>query len=583
MKMNNIILKIASLFANIFNRKDYGERHCINIGISESTLSSKKVFLYNNAVKQRHYDTRWIKSGEIVAIDPLTEPNPHIVILGMSGFGKSTLLKSMLIDISRMGKPAIIFDTHNEHEDLVLSLYGKVYDALYNGINLFELSGASVAERISEITLFFKDVYSLGYIQTTKLSECLWYTYRKKGASSKSDRCIKDIPTIRDLVSEINIFINNSGSSVERNTLMHLKEKLSVLNTMAFNSSYISINDLGKGISSFALASLGSSEIQLIYIHELLRMLYKSMKSNAKEHGLNIYLVLDEAQFLIDNTTNSHGIIKKMVEEGRKYGVGVIIATHITRNIGKQIIANASTLISFYSREPSEVNYISGALSGNDPQRMDLIRKRIREMGQNKAIVISGAIKNPTVVRTPHISQINGFIRRQNFAKPVKAAQVLDTINSPMLYDELKGKSAIEVDRLVEDGRIDKMAVNDNGVSKTWIMKHKNSLSIEHEVSIKRISEKLGKIDIKHYINKSGKGPDLVAYSNNGKIAIEYETGKKSKLDTSKMLESRLDEFNKVIVFVNSNALKFYKDYFEKERIKIIDIKDLDGIIENNI
>ena len=78
---------------------------------------------------------------------PSREPNPHILVSGMSGFGKSMFFKSVLVDVAKAGVSCIIFDGHNEHEAVVRGLGGTTYDSRNGGINLLSLDGATVADR----------------------------------------------------------------------------------------------------------------------------------------------------------------------------------------------------------------------------------------------------------------------------------------------------------------------------------------------------------------------------------------------------------------------------------------------------
>jgi hypothetical protein len=577
-----IFTRIKSVFA-IFSRFGKADTKAIEMGTAAYSLIQRKSMQYQHNGKitrvQSLISSRWVKRKGKVYSFPQKEPNPHIIIVGMSGFGKSTLFKSIMINVHKIDIPIIVFDSHNEHEEVVNALNGMVYNSRYTGINIFDLNGSAISERISELTSLFRNVYSLGYIQATKLSECMWYMYRKNGARSKNDRSIKNTPTPKDLIAELSIFIKNARTSSEKNTLVHLKERMSLINTSAFNTNFVEIRRLQDGISSFSLASLGSGEIQLIYVHELLKRLYTSMKSNKKERGLSIYIMLDEAQFLIGSTKNESSIIRKMVEEGRKYGVGIIIATHITSNLDTQITANASTFISFYSREPSEINYISNALSGGDPERKDAIRKKLRELKQNEAIMISGLIKNPMIIYTPKITSILDFLSsRKNMSIQKDDRNIIvEQAVQPIKYEELLEKFPEEnINGLVDEGVIDKIAEhNVDGSNQTWIMKHKNSLSIEHEVCVKRIADKLEDQKIKSYILDNSRGPDLVAYIDGKKIAIEYETGSKRYESTAKMLNARKKGYFKTLIFTNSAVTKFYKDYFAEDKVQVLDIKEL--------
>ncbi len=557
-KIKNIVKMILGRI-RLFGKKP---RHGIRIGELTFVLKEcKMVQMHSNgrfASAQIIPSTAWKKAAGDLIIDPNKEPNPHIVIVGMSGFGKSTLFRSMLSDINGMGIPAIVFDAHNEHEGAVRHLNGRVYDSNYYGINLLELNGLSKQQRISEIVSLLKGVYALGHIQATKLGQCLHYTYRKAEANGAPKP-----PTMQDLLHELSIFIRNSRSASETNSLLHLKEKLSLLSGSAFGRGQISIDSLQRGVSSFSLAGLKNPESRIIYIHELLRRIYLSMKQNQKERGLRLFIMVDEAQFLLGAQKGS-GAIRSMVEEGRKYGAGVVIATHISSNLDRQVLANASTLISFYPRDPSEINYMSNAMSGGEPRTRELVRSKLRRLRQNEAMVVSGLMRNPMVVRTRSASEM-GELNAGNQAN-------MPDLSKPSGYDELVSSVGKEgTDMMLHDGVISGETVDAAGSKVQMVMKKSNK-SIEHELEVSRISKRLSDIGIKHYIMNNSRGPDIVAYIDGTKVAIEYETGRKNPASTEKMLASRATSFARTIVFVNAAALHAYREKIKASNAEMLDI-----------
>ncbi|MGI0100209.1 MAG: ATP-binding protein [Candidatus Micrarchaeaceae archaeon] len=521
----------------------------------------------------------WNSRKGTLYIVPRSEPNPHIVISGMSGFGKSTLFKSLLLDIRKAGVPCIIFDAHNEHADIVRGLGGSVHNALYSGINILDLDGASVSERTSELTRLFKEVYSLGYIQATKLSECLWYTYRKAGAGYRSERKLKSVPTISNLVDELNIFIRNSKTVGERNTLSHLKDRISLLNNSAFSGSAISIGDLSNGVNSFSLASMKSREAQLVYIGELLSRLYATMHDSGKRDALSLYIMIDEAQFLVDDS-NNNSVIAKLTEEGRKYGVGVIIVTHAACTLNRKIMANSSTFATFYAREPSELNYIAKVLSGGNGDASEQVKNRISRLKQNEIVLISCCRRDPVVVSTPGFREIAMHSSGQSEQETVDLIRT--RARRPLKYEELKAVANItkaSVERLKSRGILDAFATYEDGKAEEWLMLHNKSLSIEHEVLVRRISGLLSSSGIDNAIIDNSKGPDISAYEGHRKLAIEYETGSKSFSGTSNMIKRRLENYSIVIMVVNDSAFEYYRSNFSCAGVVIMPASGIGSII----
>ncbi len=581
--MVDIIGKIRKLFDLVKNfvagsnknylRLRFGKIIAVTSSRGSMFLNSRKPFLDQNALW-------WVNSKGNLEISPTFEPNPHIVISGMSGFGKSTLFKSLLLDIRNANVACIIFDAHNEHSSIVRSLNGKVHNALYSGINILELDGASVSERISELSRLFKEIYSLGYIQATKLSECLWYTYRKAGAAGRSDRTLRAAPSIRDLIDELNIFIRNSKSVGERNTLLHLRDRISLLNNSAFNGGSTNMKEINSGLHSFSLSNMKSKESQLIYIGELLNRLYSTMHDGEKKGGLRLYIMIDEAQFLVDNS-NNNSIIAKLIEEGRKYGVGVIIVTHAASTLNRKIIANCSAFATFYAREPAEVGYVTKVLSGSNPQILNIVRDRIGNLRQNEALIVSGNFRKPVVVRTPRFDEIKSI----GLERPSES-EIRDLLGAkakrPIRVAELAALG-IEVNsrqfaNLIDSGLLDRFSLEFNGSAEDWFMLHNKSISIEHEVWVRKISSVLTARGLENRIIDNSNGPDIHLSINGKRIAVEYETGSKSADSTRKMMDLRLGAYEVVVVVVREALVQYYKDLVGPVGVVVVSTSEIDRI-----
>jgi hypothetical protein len=571
----------AVLGINARNRKELK----LSLGFSSAVLAQGRVSTYRFGAKggSMSCDSRmfWKKIRKKVSLLPSMEPNPHMVIVGMSGFGKSTLLKSMLNDLGAFGVPAIIFDAHDEHESAVRSLGGSVHDSSSSGINIFDIGSGTVSARISELSNLLKSVYSLGYVQAMKLSQCLWYMYRKSGARGREARTLAKVPTIKDLLGEMDVFIRNSRTPTERNTMLHLRGRLSQLEASAFSKGFVSMEDMRHGLNSFSLGSMKSEEMRLIYIHELLRRLYQDMKGNEKEHGIGMYIVIDEAEFLISSSGAGSYMIDQLIQEGRKYGVGVILATHTASDLSKRIIANAATFISFYPREPSDVNYIANIISGGMPEKAMAVKQRLHNLKVNEAMLISGRFREPLLLSTPEARKA-GPLSNDDYRFPRQSMQsALELAKNPIRSDrlpkELVGMNDSELSRI----GIDAIKIEWGDGEERWLMARNRSLSIEHEVYVTKISESLSEHGISNQIIDNSHGPDLIAYSNGGRIAIEYETGRKNIEETVPMLNSRLADFGKVIVFVNDAYADFYAKNIANSRISVLPANSISDTIES--
>jgi hypothetical protein len=517
----------------------------------------------------------WKRIREKLVIAPKGEANPHMLIVGMSGFGKSTLLKSIICGVHGLGISLLVFDEHDEHGDLVAALGGRRYDASFSGINIMELDGATVGERMAALTGLLGRVYSLGHIQSTKLSSCLWYTYRRFGAVSKADTSLERTPKIRDLVYEVGIFAGNARTSAEKNTLIHLKEKLSMLAGGSFSDSGLDAKELMRGINSFSLGGIKNEEARAVYVSELMRRLYGMMHSNAKEKGIGLYIVMDEAQRLVVGN-GEETVAAKLMEEGRKYGVGVVIATPSATKLPKEIIANSAVFASFYCREPSEINYVSNILGGSDPMKAIAIKTALAKLRVNQAIVLTSRIRSPMMVKTRPFN-FHQYAMAKTQGKEEGFERLKAAARWPINADKLKelGFGKEEIGKAVGCGLLERFTAELDGTTIERYMISGTRPGIEHEVMVREIHNILTRSGIQNRIIDNSKGPDLEAYSNGRVIPVEYETGSKSFAETSKMFRSRVEKHGCVVVVTNRRFEDAYGRYFGSDKVMIVGVDDV--------
>ncbi len=508
----------------------------------------------------------WKTAKGYLYINPDGSSNPHIIISGTSGKGKSTLLKSIIIDLNSIGKNAILFDLSNEHYDVIRTVNPESGDNWLK-FNLFSLEGLSVEERISELVSLFKEIYSLGYIQANELTECMKYLYRKFGAVSLYQRHMDKLPTLRDFMNEINIFIRNSHSASERSTLYHMLNKISVLDERLFSEKYTGIPFMSKGIKSLPVSQFRNPESRYVFMHEMLERIYHNMKSSEITHRLNTYIIIDEAEFIVNEYKTESNVIKRLIREGRKYGVGLIIATHRSIDLPKDVIENASTFIAFGSEEPLEAAYSASVLLKGDFQAKESIVKALRALSSNECVIKYAQAECPVIVKTKSYYDLASYKTNQPDNRSLDRMLIKPVKENALIK---QGVSVQDINAALKSKELESIEISSNGEPETWLMNPKSSLSIEHEAHVALIKESFERSGIKCYIMDNSKGPDVVAFFSGNRIAVEYETGRKNPVATSKMLEGRSKAYDAVVVLVNPKYYNFYKSAMERNNVIVL-------------
>ncbi len=479
--------------------------------------------------------------------DMQKELNPHIAIFGESGSGKSNACKMMLRSAKRSSR-IIVFDPHNEYVGSATDLGAEVYDASRFSINIFSLDGSSEKERTAELTGMFKRVMHLGEVQSSILQKCISYSYKRS-------RIYGAMPTMKDLLFMIRVFKKHASKS-EMKTLLSLENRFSALDIGTFSSDS-SIDSVLARNSIFAMSNIRTLEAQQIYMENFLKKMYARMLGMERESGQRIYIVIDEAERLGDNS-----VIERLASEGRKYGIGIISISQRAKEMPKSIRNNTSMFMAFYQREPEELNYISNMIAcGTEYNRFSEVRKNIRNLKRGSAIVVSSRLREPAEVRFDAFSETDSYIGYDisEFCRIPKKKEEVFAHFAKKGFDG--SKVSRELSSLIKKGKLSYYLMKTGPHSGIWyISMHRNSA--EHDVSVFIASKILSSCGINNVIYNSSYGPDIIAYSKGTKIAVEYETGKNDISSARRMLSSREAKYNKIMVIVNDFHYKEYKNEF---------------------
>ena len=89
-------------------------------------------------------------------------------------------------------------------------------------------------------------------------------------------------------------------------------------------------------------------EVQRFAASFILRRVYREMFAWPQDSTMKLAVVLDEAHRMARDVT-----LPKLMKEGRKYGVGVIVASQSADDFHKDVLGNAGTKIVFRTNFPA--------------------------------------------------------------------------------------------------------------------------------------------------------------------------------------------------------------------------------------
>lgn len=271
--------------------------------------------------------TRWLNVP--VFWDYTKLINSHIAIVGITGSGKSYLVKTFLTRAALIwNSNAIILDWTGEYNKWVRQAGGTVISLGKESLNLLDLAGLTVAERSKQIMSAFEILLDLNNFPQERydIEESLDEVYEK----------VKN-PTLVDLVKIL--------EREKKKRAARLLHRFLVEGSDFFaRESSLEMGKLSNsGLVCIDLHSLPTEEMRSLTGLTILQFLKEKMRreSLSEEKGIRLFVVVDEA-WKIANDDRSDVIT--IVREGRKYNFSLIVASQNPTDMHKTILSNVGTM-----------------------------------------------------------------------------------------------------------------------------------------------------------------------------------------------------------------------------------------------
>lgn len=276
--------------------------------------------------------------------------NPHIGIIGITGSGKSYLVKTFITRASLIWNTnALILDWVGEYSVWVKQAGGRIIDLSKEKLNLLDLSGINIDERVRQIMSSFDLLLNLSSYPKARynIEEALDAVYE-----------IKKKPTMDDVLTYL--------KKKKHHEAEHLIHGLLKSGSDFFSGkSSISIEKIiTSGLVSIDLHNLPTEELRSLAGLTILQYVKETMRRRGakKKRGIDLFVVLDEAWKIASDERSD---VITIVREGRKYNFGLIIASQNPTDMHKTIFSNIGTLFILRLVLQEYRNYVKASIGYN--------------------------------------------------------------------------------------------------------------------------------------------------------------------------------------------------------------------------
>ncbi len=293
---------------------------------------------------------------DLASLDPIVwrtgvRGSPHLFIIGIPGQGKSWTTTRLLCELHRQSLPSVVLDFHGQFGSFD-GQYAKVASPtvldVTHGLPFspFEADRGAAAGTSSwqancfAIAEIFEYVCDLGDMQRDVVYQALRDCYLDVGFDTEAP---ERLPTVQEF----------------QRRLEEIEEERGVKNVVARCRPLLEFGlfradaqptEFGEAIKHglvINVSGLGMETLQLAAGAFVLRKIYKDMFLWGEASHLRLAIVLDEAHRLARDVT-----LPKIMKEGRKFGVAVIVASQGLGDFHPDVVGNAGTKVIFRTNFP---------------------------------------------------------------------------------------------------------------------------------------------------------------------------------------------------------------------------------------
>lgn len=299
-------------------------------------------------------------SGMDVVWGVSTKGSPHAFIVGIPGQGKSVTTRRVINSFSYQGLPSIVFDFHGDMAAAPPE-GAVVLDVAETGLPFspFELRDRgrgkgtvnAAALQVAEIVGYVCD---LGEIQTNHVYKGVKGTYETLGWTDDQDG--SRLPTVAEFADAVEAVEHGAKGRNARDRLSPLTD-FGLFRDDAVESFDPTASGRGLVVD---VSGMALEKVQIAATAFILRKIYRNMFQWQPDQGMRLAVVLDEAHRLAKDRT-----LPKLMKEGRKYGISVVVASQGLGDFKREVVLNAGTKIVFRTNFPDSKT-VAGFLRGRD-------------------------------------------------------------------------------------------------------------------------------------------------------------------------------------------------------------------------
>jgi len=257
----------------------------------------------------------------------------HVGIFGSTGSGKTTTAATVAAGASLAGLAVLVLDWHGEYEEVLSKLFGRSSTL----IKVTSVKPVSERAAVNPLEGELEDVVS-------ELEDVFQLTQPQASVLLRTLKELKGVKSLHQLIAVLDPRYEDSYWERElKLALLRRLEPIDSAEGRVLFSDRASPPEPRPGVVTIVdLSEIRSYALRKLYALALLRRVYQRVQAS-RGSGPGVLVVIDEAHNLLPKS--SENFIARVLAEGRKFKLGLVVVTQSPSSINTEFIKNLNTKI----------------------------------------------------------------------------------------------------------------------------------------------------------------------------------------------------------------------------------------------
>ncbi|MDE0069126.1 MAG: hypothetical protein OXO48_05390 [Caldilineaceae bacterium] len=323
-----------------------------------------------------------------------TKGNPHLMVAGLPGMGKTTCLLNLCRQMVAAGVRPLIFSYHQDIDEKLEQLVDSVrfIDCYGLGFNPLQVMDRNSRLAYLDVAGAVRDIFTsifpeLGDIQGERIRRAIKDSFVETGWDNPN----ADLGNLREPEFKRFLEILKADPKPDRGlrTLLARLEELEDYGFFELAKTRESLWDSDQPIV-IRIHTTQNDNLQKAFASLIFYGLYKDMFRRGVQDRITHAVIFDEA-----HRAAGLKLIPTMAKECRKYGISLVLASQEARDFDRSLFSAIANYLVLRLTETDAKSLVRKV--GSSQQERDLI-DRIKQMDRFRALYFSEGKKRPSSV-----------------------------------------------------------------------------------------------------------------------------------------------------------------------------------------